>query len=374
MVSSVITNIAILAGCFITIVLVVFIPGLFLILTLTSISDIIKYKNDISREKKQINANPNGFYKDSVNFRMFNFIRNSLEKEPYLIYFRQKIVSIMFLSILLIITIIVVAGAIIILVYLVTNAKPKPVSGGADIPSFNTDNMMAISVNGMIKSIPIVATSSLLLLCMPFLYNHVYNKNFLGDVHSKINKNILDVNILGSSIYDNIIRDSNFLESIIDNDVDKSIQIINNQGTNYDRIGSMIFTLSLYNKYKASSEENDFISVNQIFSVDQLTARTISPAEYLTNKQPQYIYNLMDSIEERITNVLTTKNKVRIVKENVARRINKINELIVRTLIPRPAQESVIKYLWNDFALNIIPFVLISAAYAYMYREHAKGK
>lgn len=370
------------------VILATIVPILFIIIIATNIADINRYNASLAKEKTQYSENPNMFYKDGLNVRMFSFIDNSVNTEAYTIYFRQQIVSILFYTVLIIICIPLIAAFPIIAGAYMCGSKNQ--SGGAmgDDPYGRFSMMQDSFVSGIVDFvnnimetitafIPLLAISVLLLVSMPFVYNLFYNKLFLGNVHNTINKNMIDINILSSAIYDNIVRHDEFLENMVKNNMDECIKIINRQGSNYDRIGSMIFTLSLYNNYKASSDEEDFVNVREIFTVNELSARRLSPAEYLTNKQPRYIHNLMSSIEGQLSDVLTTQKQIKIVKDNVAQRINNINELISSTLVRRPAAESVIDYLWKEMGINMIPLVLFGGSLVFLFykrNELAKEK
>lgn len=357
-------------------IITLFIIALFIIVILTNIIDISNHNNAIAKEKKQHNANPNMFYNKGVNYKMFSYMKNSIGAEPYLIYFRQNITSIMFLTIFSLVGVLGIGVLYVIVRYIIKQNKGDQNPQGNNSVSINVDVLRRFYQQNMTDIPPALVTMFviciILLLSMPFIYNHFYNKEFLGNVHNIINKNIIDVNNLSTAIYDNITRDDKFLENVVKNNIDECINIINRQGSNYSRIGSMIFTLSLYNNYKASSDEPDFIDVKEIFTVIQLSEREKSPAVYLTNKQPRYIHNLMSSIEELLSDVLITEKQRKLVKDDVARRINNINELISATLVRRPSAESVINYLSKEIGINMIPTVLLLGGALYSIRDKLK--
>lgn len=329
----------IVSGGLLTVILVYFI---------TIMIDISRRRSNNKNEKKYFKANPHMFYKDSLNFKSFDYINVDNEHDLYLIYFRQNtIVKRMFIIINMLLLLII---AIVIIVLIRSSYC------GDD----HTINIMEVISKDYII---ILITSLLLFITVAFVHYYVHTRNFEKTTYEIIKTNVLNVSDISDFIYNNISRNDTFLQNLANKDIDAYMNIIVNEfkTNNREGIAKMIFTHALYNSYKRSENEKDFSDIKNIFTKKELINRIIQPAHYLQYKQEHIentTNNIIDDAVIRSGNTIgnNIKNEVR---RSANLLINNINEIIIKTIPKQDSINSVHEYLDYEIyiAISIVVFI-----------------
>jgi hypothetical protein len=207
-----------------------------------------------------------------------------------------------------------------------------------------------------------------LMLVIAFILNLYYNSRFLKNLQPVIITSSDNIQRITDSIYNNMTSNEEFLNSVLDENINESIRIINKQGTRYETIGSMIFTISLYNYFKINISTTDpiFKNIREIFTLKERRLRNIVPANYMYYKQNIFIPNLHTVIEPHISadiNVLNTGEKRNTVRRNVASRIKHVNLALTSLFTLTSAKRKLRLYILREWVILSICMVGIYVIY-----------
>jgi hypothetical protein len=303
-------------------------------------------------QKITIALSPNMFNKDTLDFSNLLYAKNNKDLEPYSIYLKQTIISNMFqLTTLFVLTLLIQVGLYMILNTL--NALKKITY---------TEKLTPLSAD--MKPFQVIG----LMLVIAFILNLYYNSRFLKNLQPVIITSSDNIQRITDSIYNNMTSNEEFLNSVLDENINESIRIINKQGTRYETIGSMIFTISLYNYFKINISTTDpiFKNIREIFTLKERRLRNIVPANYMYYKQNIFIPNLHTVIEPHISadiNVLNTGDKRNTVRRNVASRIKHVNLALTSLFTLTSAKRKLRLYILREWVILSICMVGIYVIY-----------
>ena len=317
-----------------------------LILYILSIADGATYGINVLSEQRALDVNPNMYIKDSQNFNSLMYATDDLNTEPFNIYYKQIITTALFNIITLMLVLLLVQACVHF-----SLGWFKTIYKSID---YDESPILKNKIIYVVLVVVIFAT---------LLSNLFYNMYFIKLAKGDIVANTVIINKLASNIYDNITSNEDFLNAIKRDDIKTAIDIINTQGRRYDEIGSMIFTLSLFNYFKISSNRDNFSTIQEIFSKNQKAERSINPVEFMLFKQPTFIDNmyplLIDSIsgEGKVLNSNTARDKVSI---NTTARINTLNSYINDALSKQKGAGRIYTYIIIEGCIGAIAFAGIS--------------
>lgn len=317
-------------------ILVIIILGYFITVTI----DVTKNVN----EKEYLKANPHMFYKDSINCKSFDYVKENNINDIYHIYFRQNIiVKLMFM----IINIVVLLLTCMLIIVLISASFCKDED--------NTNIRGTIITPYTIVFIYVL----LLFICVAFSQYYLYSFYFKKTTLDAIQKNVDNMNTLSMFIYNNITTNTKFLRSLVEDDIDECVKIIKEQfgSDNIIGISKMIFTHSLYNSYKRSKNDKDFNDVKNIFTIQEIKKGTLNAAYYL-----QYNLKNIESTADDIikllieadacgNNIANIDRKITNVNKTVTSMMDNINEMIQEYMPVKQSIESVHTYLYYEFAI-----------------------
>lgn len=297
--------------------------------------------------------NPNVFNKDTLDFSTLLYAKNSEKDEPYTIYLQQEFIKFMFQLVTYFAKTIGVQVALF-LILKVLKALNKV--------DFDESLSFGAAKKAIIVMIITIATA--------FIQNTYYNTTFLNSLQPEMIASTADIRQMANTMYDNMTTHSEFLDNVVSENLTECIRIINSQGDRHQAIGSMIFTLSLYNFFKINvpSDSPAFNIVREVFTLKERRVRSINPVSYMYFQQNVFIPNLYAMIDPYIsgaTNVLNTKLKRDTVRKNVANRISILNRLLMGLFTVPSRRGSFRNYIYLGWILS---FAFVVGIYS-VYRE-----
>lgn len=324
---------------------------LLLVLTLV---DIVSFMISEISESAAMSMNPNLLNKEAIDYILLEYSKNIKEKEPYTIFLQQKVVITIFWLFAAILVYCVLHFAIVFTLYIYSAFKKSektidPSSVKLEVGDNKLDKKAFFSILTML-SFAIVASS-------------YYHNRFVMDIKPELVETSNNLKSITDAIYDNISTDELFLKSVIDKDTIQCYKIINKQGDRVDKIGGMIFTLSLYSYYNNNTSLKFNEDIKSIFTRNQIKLRNIDPYDYLYYNQTTFIPNLYQSIESYIKDVLNTPAKRSAVRQNVNTRINDVNRRLARMFRMSSIRSSIRLYMTMCAIIAIIFFIIIVLIY-----------
>ena len=332
----------IMAVVAILLILILFILSLMDYLN-TKISDFVQY---VSRF-----INPNMYNKDTIDFKVLGYSRNSVETEPYTIFTQQEIVKTMFnlgISFITAIFIQVLILVVLLIVYKVFKNEPLTIGKiefGKNVTAYGTIILMII---------------------LAFSVSALYKGTFLNKVQPGIITTYSNIEQVKNYIYDNLTTNENFMISLVNGDLSECIKIINQQ-TNDSRISRMIYTMSLYNFFKINVSENEEefnTIIKSIFTTAQIRVRDINPLHYMYYNQNVFLPNLYPLLRQYIygtdaTKVIRSATRDKIIRLDITRRINETNKRLM-TLYKVPERKTKLdRYLLVNLLIVFIFTVIV---------------
>jgi hypothetical protein len=297
--------------------------------------------------------NPNVFNKDTLDFSTLLYAKNSEKDEPYTIYLQQEFIKFMFQLVTYF------AKTILLQVALFLILKVLKALNKVDFDE-------SLSFEPAKKAIMVMIITS----ATAFIQNTYYNTTFLNSLQPEMKASTADIRQMANTMYDNMTNHSEFLDNVVSENLTECIRIINSQGDRHQAIGSMIFTLSLYNFFKINvpSDSPAFNIVRDVFTLKERRVRSINPISYMYFQQNVFIPNLYAMIDPYIsgaTNVLNTKLKRDNVRKNVANRISILNRLLMGLFTVPSRRSSFRNYIYLGWILS---FAFVVGIYS-IYRE-----
>jgi hypothetical protein len=244
-----------------------------------------------------------------------------------------------------------------LLVFLL-NLKDKKNTQESPAPAPAPDTQ--VSKNDMLAT-PFL--SVLTMFGLSLVYSATFTNYFVKDVQPDIIELTKSVKEISELVYDNLSTDEVFLKNVVDDKMSECYKIINKQGNRSEKIGSMIFTMSLFNYYKTSSDKRVFEKVKSIFTTTQIRLRSVDPFGYLYYNQKTFIPNLYQTTEDKITAVLDTPAKRSAVRQNVKTRLNDLNRKLVNMFLISSIRSNVRMYMIVCFIIALVFTIIICVIY-----------
>ena len=301
--------------------------------------------------------NPNMYNKDTLDFNTLMYYKNSKDDEPYNIYQQQSLISNIFK--LGYYYIIFTSMQIIVYISLYLYFKFKGIEYKEELS---------------LKNIQSAAATMIIVIASAFILNSYYNNAFIKSLQPKLmvsKKNMIDIK---NDIYNNMIENDSFLKELLNNNMRKVLEMINNEDS-LNNVSKMIFTVSLYNYFKINISENkeEFSIVKEIFTVSQINIRRINPVDYMYYSQNNFIQNLYPIMKDYIVGkdkVLDTEQKEYRVRTDISNRINNLNNKMVSVFKVPSKKQSFKNYIYTSWII----VVSLLACIAIIYRDQIKEK
>jgi hypothetical protein len=323
------------------------------LLSVLSLIDISTFMATEIAQNIALSQNPNLFNKDGIDFQTLLYSKNKAENEPYTIFLQQKIVITLYYIVATVIALMVldlcVASLIYGFAYFGGNLETEMSIG---FTYFKEDDYKVLRA----------FASLLLMLVFAIVYGVYYKGTFINTIQPDIIDSSANIKTITTMIYDNLSTNEAFLKSIQDDDIEASYKIINSQGNRPETIGSMIFTLALFNYYKINTVTS-IEKIKKIFSKSQIRLRTVIPVEYMYYNQNPFIPNIYPSIEKKLDRLLNTETKKQAVRKNVSTRINNVNRLLTSLFKMKSTRSSVRVYMFVCFIISIVFLLLLLLIY-----------
>lgn len=311
------------------------------LLCVISLIDISSFTIAETAQNIALTINPNMFNKDGIDLATLQYSKNKPENEPYSIFLQQQIVIYMYwvcgafvACIVLDVLVAIIIGA----AYYISKLSSKSDSK-SDSVQFKMD--VGITYSEYIRA-PMLAI--ILMFICATTYSLRYSVAFVNNIQPELVEAVQNIKNVTKHIYDNLSTNELFLKSVVDDNINECYRIINEQGNRAETIGSMIFTLSLFNYYKTNTDRS-MEKIKEIFTTTQIRLRTVVPIEYMYYNQNAFIPNLYPSIEPFIERVLDTEAKRNAVRKNIASRINNVNKLLIGLFKLNSTRSSIRWYL-----------------------------
>lgn len=270
-------------------------------------------------QKLALISNPNMFNKDTMDFESLYYAKNKTDDEPYTFYAQQTIVSNIFVLINIVIF------TFFLQFFLFAVLKSIAISGHMKF----TEQLFPMSDGTpFYKAMVILLVVAVLAITL----NGYYNESFVKNLQPNIIDLSKNIDHISDMIYANITTDETFLNYVLDENITECIKYINKQEGRYENVGSMIFTMSLYNYFKVNVTSNSsaFNDIRKIFTLNSIRIRDIKPIDYMYFNQNIFISDQYPVLGEYISGkgkLLDTIDKQKRVRTNVATRVRHINTL-----------------------------------------------
>ena len=224
-----------------------------------------------------------------------------------------------------------------------------------------------------LKNIQSAAATMIIVIASAFILNSYYNNAFIKSLQPKLmvsKKNMIDIK---NDIYNNMIENDTFLKALLNNNMRKVLEMINNEDS-LNNVSKMIFTVSLYNYFKINISENkeEFSIVKEIFTVSQINIRRINPVDYMYYSQNNFIQNLYPIMKDYIVGkdkVLDTEQKEYRVRTDISNRINNLNNKMISVFKVPSKKQSFKNYIYISWIIVVSLLACISIIYINQIKE-----
>jgi hypothetical protein len=319
------------------------------LLFILTIIDMISFIGTETGQNIALSQNPNLFNKDGIDFQNLLYSENKPEKEPYTIYLQQQIIASLFIFVGIVVGIAVLDLCVGAGLYTVAYFRDKEFNFSLGLTDRETVMQPFQSIG--------------LMVVFAFIYGLYYRGSFTNTIQMDIIDAKAKLETITKLIYDNLSTNEEFLKTIQNDDVEESYKIILKQGNRPDTIGSMIFTLALFNYYKMNTVSS-IETIKKIFSTTQIRLRQIVPVDYMYYNQNPFIPNIYPEIEKKLYRILNNESTKYAVRKNVSTRINNVNRLLSSIFKMKSIRSSIRLHLFICFIIALI-FVLILSFFVY---------
>jgi hypothetical protein len=294
--------------------------------------------------------------RDTVEFYLLRLGKNNSETSAYNIFIEQQIVSLMYWVFAIVVTA-AVFQCLIILGLAVIGSR----SNTAEMPSAVNSGK---SVGNFIMNESTAFMSIAIMLGLAILYTVVFREDFVKNVQPDVNAISEKIKDLSEVIYDNLTTDEQFLKHVVNNNIRECYNIINKQGSRSEKIGSMIFTMSIFNYYKSVSDIRDFDKIKSIFTPNMIRIRSVDPFSYLYHNQKSFITNLFQKAEPYIKKALHNSEKTNAARQNAKSRINDVNRKLANMFAISSIRDGVRTYMVWCCLISLFAVILIGLLYS----------
>lgn len=335
-----------------------YLAGIFVVtLFIISLINLLSFLSAELSQNISLSLNKNILNKDSVEDILWKLAKNNSETSAYHIFLEQQVVSAMywfFASIILY----VVIHSLVIIALMIYDRIRKSTEAKATVPAVKVD----IDINTFLPPF----FSILVMVVLAIVYSSIFTNYFIKDVQPDIIEISKSIKDLSEIIYDNLSTDEAFLKNVVNENMTECYKIINKNGNRVEKIGSMIFTMSIFNYYKNNSDMDPrhFEKIKSIFTTTQIRLRSVDPFSYLHYNRKTFIPNLYQSTEFNIRQVLDTNAKKNAVRQNVKNRLNDVNRKLVHMFTISSVRGDVRTYMATCFIIALFFSILIGLIYA----------
>lgn len=316
-------------------------------LFIISLINMLMFIYDEGSQSLALGMYPNLLNKDSMEFLLLHYAKGSREKESYNIKPSITISIIMFWFIAIVFLYVVVhqlVGFFDKTPLVVDLAKLKgPVEQ-------NKDNRPFFSV--------------LAVFALAWIFSGYYDIRFSRQITPLITEISAEIKNINELIYDSLSTDETFLKNVVNENNTECYIMINRQGDRAEKIGSMIFTMSLFSYLKLNTDRIGLENLKKIFTPTQIRSRKISIFDYLYHNRNIFIGNLYEKTEPNIKYVLNTYAKKSAVRQNVKERLDNINRRCIAMFRISPVRSDVRAYIIMSFIISLIFFIITCLIYA----------
>lgn len=314
--------------------------------------DILKFSVLEVWQYVMIFINPNMYNKDTLDFSTLYYHKNNEQDEPYTIYLQQELIALMFKLVQYFVYTLIIPIGIHVFFSVLRGLGKSTYNDSIDLSSAK-------------KSLSVMGIT----IASAFIQNTYYNVSFRRSLQPDMIATNEDIQRMKDSLYDNMSTSSEFLESVVNENISDSIKLINAQGTRYQSIEKMIFTLSLYNFFKMNLSTNapEFMIIRRMFTVPEIRIREINPIDYMYFSQNVFLPNLYPMLVPYISGtgkVLETKVKQDIVRKGVSNRLSVVNRLLMGLFTVPNRRSSFRNYIYLGWILSFAFVVGIYSIYS----------
>jgi hypothetical protein len=321
-----------------------------------TLADVLQFFGYALYQKVLISLNPNYFNKDTMDFNALLYAKHNANTEPYNFYAKQAVISVMFYIVGIVIIFFIIQFCVFVI--LRTMAVMNKIKYHENLfPSQKVEDYGGIIVVGI-------------MVALAYAMNSYYNSMFLKKLQPDIVTVSKNIDNISDTIYNNLTTNEKFLDNVLNENTNECIRMLNAQGTKYGSVGSMIFTMSLYNYFKVNVTSNDtvFNDIRKMFTIHGIRTRDVKAINYMYFNQNLFITDLYPILEEEISGkgkLLDTKEKARIVRTNSADRVRSVNKLFTAVFALPVARFKLGWYICAEFVYVSIFATMVGATAFY---------
>lgn len=310
--------------------------------------DVIRY---YIRETKQLGKLANDssmMIKDTADFDVLRYTSTKEEDEPFNVYAQMSVTKFAFN--------LVGIGIIILGVHL-------SLFMGLRIWTLVRGERFNETVNLPKRHIGIIVV----VFFAAFILNIIYKRTFLKNVQPQLKSITSRMRDIKSLIYSNLINDSEFLEAIVSDNVDKTTRMMRQfakSAKNDILLQKMLFTFNLYSYFRVVIPESDpaSLEVKKMFTVDSIRNQTIDPVQYFYYKKPIYIGNLYPTLRNDLQPILKTRERGLVKELNIV--MSRLNKQLIDLQNIKTGKLQLRGYLWVMLMVSVVfLFIMLTLFY-----------
>jgi hypothetical protein len=301
---------------------------------------------------------------------MLKLAKNSNTTTAYNIFLQQRLVTFMgkFFSIIILWLVIHVTVYFLLMMFENYNAGKKCTTDVSSTTESEGDEKQAKHVQSMV----IAFFSIIVMIGVASVYSSLFGSFFKKDVQPDIIQLSKTIKELTEVIYDNMTTDEAFLKNLVGNNMSECYKIIVKQGNRTDKIGSMIFTISLFDYYKQHADKSFIEKIKPMFTVSQIRLRSVDPFSYLYYNQKAFISSAFEYTASHIKKVVDTQTKRDAIRQDVKNRLNDVNRKFANMFEMASIRNNLRMYMFVCLLVAFTFSILICIIYGKQISEFVK--
>jgi hypothetical protein len=321
----------------------VFAAGLFIIITIIAIMDIIAYIIGELRQKLRVSLDPNFLNAKTTDIQSLEYVKNDADDEPFSIFLEQKLVMGIFIIVATSITLLGLQLGIFFGMKLYFIVKKREFNETLDIP---------------------FTYIGLLLLCYlgAVILSSIYKSDFIKNTQSKMKNVRGQLRETKRFIYDSMIADNQFLSALKADDMDTMLTIMQRNANNAMTLQKMLFTYNIYLYYTSQITESDpnWDVMNSMFTPLTIQRQSVDPTLLFQYKRPVFVPNLYPTLRDRLKSSFVGRNGKydasieRAFLRNFGINMRTLNKKLVRIQNISDGKTSMFGYLMKVFFVSIL--------------------
>jgi len=343
-----------------------------LVITLFIISliDVISFGATEISQNIAVATNQNLLNRDTMETVMLKLAKNSNTTTAYNIFLQQRLVTFMgkFFSIIILWLVIHVTVYFLLMMFENYNAGKKCTTDVSSTTESEGDEKQAKHVQSMV----IAFFSIIVMIGVASVYSSLFGSFFKKDVQPDIIQLSKTIKELTEVIYDNMTTDEAFLKNLVGNNMSECYKIIVKQGNRTDKIGSMIFTISLFDYYKQHADKSFIEKIKPMFTVSQIRLRSVDPFSYLYYNQKAFISSAFEYTASHIKKVVDTQTKRDAIRQDVKNRLNDVNRKFANMFEMASIRNNLRMYMFVCLLVAFTFSILICIIYGKQISEFVK--